>query len=427
MSAAVVVPAGFSVLERPSAMLGLSGEFSPAVASPTVVRRVSLPAPAARRATIGGGRRLSAGIYSPAMPMRMCSGAMTPGLPAQLPRPHPSAGSAALPVEYGDSLLSEPVTTVQRFTSVPVAGAAIGSYAPAPQVVQGVASGSYSAPVPALYTAPHPPPAAGPPAEPLPPPSLTSGIPDPLSIERQKSAYSKGLDDQLKHGTDVLAQQLKQQSDYLYAVGDQQKRQYNLQVDQQIKQQEMLLAQQHNEQLLMLQQAAQQQKSALEHQANALLLEYNQRKAHEELLLQQYQFQRQHYETQLKYNDEMQDLQAQQQAAARQVAQQHTALASQAASAQTQAQVARQTSVAALRSSAVNAVANASTYVASAASYAAPVPRAPTTAWAPAEGGTYACRPPATLYQSPSVAVLQTGPSIVVTGPPLPPPPPPPP
>merc|ERR1712107_857656 len=60
----------------------------------------------------------------------------------------------------------------------------------------------------------------------------------------------------------------------------------------------------------MLQQAAQQQKSALEHQANALLLEYNQKKAQEDLLFQQYQFQKQHYEIQLKYNDEMRNLQS---------------------------------------------------------------------------------------------------------------------
>jgi len=34
--------------------------------------------------------------------------------------------------------------------------------------------------------------------------ACAAGIPDPLSIERQKSAYSKGLDDQLKHGAGLL-------------------------------------------------------------------------------------------------------------------------------------------------------------------------------------------------------------------------------
>lgn len=143
------------------------------------------------------------------------------------------------------------------------------------------------------------------PVEPQIPPSLTAGIPDPTSIDRQKTNYSKGLDEQLKHGTDVLAQQLKQQSDYLFQMGDQRKRQYALQVDQEIKQREMELAQQHNEQLLLLQQAAQQQKSALEHQANALLLEFRQKKSQEDLIFQQYQFQKRQYETQLQYNEEI--------------------------------------------------------------------------------------------------------------------------
>eukprot|EP00913_Durusdinium_trenchii_P009438 g8871.t1 len=62
------------------------------------------------------------------------------------------------------------------------------------------------------------------------------GLPEPNSIERQKNAYARGLEEQLRHGTDVLAQQLKQQSDYLLAMGDQRKRQYALQVDQEIKQ-----------------------------------------------------------------------------------------------------------------------------------------------------------------------------------------------
>eukprot|EP00930_Biecheleria_cincta_P067943 TRINITY_DN5492_c0_g1_i4.p1 TRINITY_DN5492_c0_g1~~TRINITY_DN5492_c0_g1_i4.p1 ORF type:complete len:586 (-),score=115.05 TRINITY_DN5492_c0_g1_i4:114-1871(-) len=192
------------------------------------------------------------------------------------------------------------------------------------------------------------------PVEPQEPPSLTAGIPDPASIDRQKANYSKGLDDQLKHGTDVLAQQLQQQSDYLFKMGDQRKRQYALQVDQEIKQREMELAQQHNEQLLLLQQAAQQQKSALEHQANALLLEFHQKKSQEDLIFQQYQFQKRQYETQLQYNEEMKELQAQQRAAASQVATQKVAIAQQAvtatqqamATAQQQAQMMSRSSVA---------------------------------------------------------------------------------
>lgn len=245
------------------------------------------------------------------------------------------------------------------YAAPPVAASAYGASTPAPppqQFAPPLVPSSAGTQVLSYVTPGHatPGPPGGPPVqhtEPQPPQSLTSGIPDPNSIDRQKAAYAKGLDDQLKHGTDVLSQQLKQQSDYLFAMGDQQKRQYNLQVDQQIKQQEMALAQQHNEQLLMLQHAAQQQKSALEHQANALVLEYNQRKAHEDLSFQQYHFQKQHYETQLQYNDEMKKLQEQQTAAANQVAQQQLVIAQQAQAATQQAQQAQCHSASALQNS----------------------------------------------------------------------------
>merc|ERR1712187_692211 len=158
----------------------------------------------------------------------------------------------------------------------------------------------------------------------------------------------------------VLNQQLKQQTDYLYAVGDQEKRQHSLQIDQRIKQQEMTLAQQHNEQVMLLQQAAQQQKSALEHQANALLLEYNQKKAQEDLLFQQYQFQRQPYDIQLKYNDEMRNLQSQQAIAQQQVAHQHGQIVQQVHAASAQAQAAHISAAQQLHHSAASAASAAS-------------------------------------------------------------------
>jgi len=177
------------------------------------------------------------------------------------------------------------------------------------------------------------------PVEPPAPPPLTEGIPDPASIGQQKANYAKNLEDQLKSGTEVLEQQLKQRSDVLFQMGDQRKRQYALQVDQEIKQKEMELAQQHNEQLLLLQQAAQQQRSALEHQANALLLEYTQKKTQEDLVFQKYQFQKRQYDTQLQYNEEMKELHALQQAAASQVAGQKVAIAQHAVTATQQALV----------------------------------------------------------------------------------------
>merc|ERR1711865_1153788 len=97
--------------------------------------------------------------------------------------------------------------------------------------------------------------------EPTAPQSLTQGLPDPGAISTQRTAYTRALEKQLQEGSTVLSQQMKSQ--------------------------EIQLVQQHNQQLLMLQQAAQQQKAALEQQANGLLLDYNQKKACEDLAFQQ--------------------------------------------------------------------------------------------------------------------------------------------
>jgi len=174
------------------------------------------------------------------------------------------------------------------------------------------------------------------------PQALTTGLPDPKQIESQRGAYMKGLDEQLKQGADVLNQQLKQQQEYLLRMGDQQKRQYGLQVDQGIKAKELDLVQQHNHQLLMLQQAAQQQKVALEQQANSLLIEYNQKKATEDLTSQMFHFENEAREAHKAYTTEIQALQTQQALGAQQLAAQGEALAWQANLSNMQAMAAQQ-------------------------------------------------------------------------------------
>lgn len=172
--------------------------------------------------------------------------------------------------------------------------------------------------------------------------ATTEGLPDPRSIEQQRGQYMRSLDDQLKQGAEVLTKQLRQQQEYLLRMGDQQKRQFGLQVDQQIKHQELELVQQHNHQLLMLQQAAQQQKVALEQQANALLIEYNQKKANEDLTAQMFQFETAAQEAHRKYQEEIQNLQQHRAMGAQQLAAQGEALARQANISNMQAVAAQQ-------------------------------------------------------------------------------------
>jgi len=153
------------------------------------------------------------------------------------------------------------------------------------------------------------------------------------------------LDEQLKQGAEVLNAQLKQQQECLLRMGDQEKRQFGLQVDQRIKHQELELVQQHNQQLLMLQQAAQQQKAALEQQANALLLEYNQKKAAEDLASQMFKFEADAQEAHKRYDQEMRALQNAQAVGAQQLAAQGEALARQASISNMQAIAAQQVTI----------------------------------------------------------------------------------
>merc|ERR1711988_1294577 len=79
-----------------------------------------------------------------------------------------------------------------------------------------------------------------------------------------------------------------------------QKNQYQTQVMAQLQQQNLMLDQQMNQQMMMLQEAHMAQRSALEQQAAALTLEYQQKKAEEEMLKKQYEIQKNFYDAETK-------------------------------------------------------------------------------------------------------------------------------
>jgi len=144
------------------------------------------------------------------------------------------------------------------------------------------------------------------------PPRLTSGLPDPTSIAKQREAYLKALEEQERQAIGVLEQQRAQQVGLLRAQGDQQKKKFCLEVNQQVSQNDIVLTQQHSEQMMVLNQQYSQQRGVLENQANTLIMEYQQKKAQEDMMLQQYQLQVEQHNAQQKYNEEMVRLQGQQ-------------------------------------------------------------------------------------------------------------------
>merc|ERR1719335_183770 len=62
---------------------------------------------------------------------------------------------------------------------------------------------------------------------------------------------------------------------------------------------------------MVLSQQYSQQRGVLEQQANALIMEYQQKKAQEDMMVQQYQLQVEQFNAQQKYNEEMNKLQYQ--------------------------------------------------------------------------------------------------------------------
>lgn len=260
------------------------------------------------------------------------------------------------------------------------------------------------------------------PAEVLAPPPapqrLTTGIPDPSAIEQQKQAYSQGLDEQLRQGAAILNQQLKQQMDQLHQLGDEQKKKYFVQVDHEIKSQELGLVQQFKEQLLMVQTAAAQQKRILGQQATALLLEYNQKKAQEDLLMEEYKLSKLAYDNQQRFNEEQSSLQQQQAVASQAAVAQQAAVEQHAAAAmltieEQRQQVAQQMAAQSklVQSAESTAVATTAMYSGSplATGYSTPMAMAP----APASV-SYSPIPVTTAAQIPSPMSYSPAPATVV-------------
>jgi hypothetical protein len=147
-----------------------------------------------------------------------------------------------------------------------------------------------------------------PPSEPV---STLNSLPDPASIEKQKDGYTQMLNEQLNQGNSILQQQMKHQSDYITAEGEQKKKEYAMKIDQEVLQKNMALQQQHAQQSMNLAQQAAAQKAALEAQAMQLTMEYHQVEAKEMMDRKQYEMRKAQYELEKKLQEDMANLQRQ--------------------------------------------------------------------------------------------------------------------
>jgi len=135
--------------------------------------------------------------------------------------------------------------------------------------------------------------------------TLTRGIPDPTAIESQREAYSRSLEHQLERGNLSLQEQHKVRKQQLYNAAQQRKQALLLQVEQQMRLEEMALDEQTNQAMLGLKKAALDQRAALDQQAAAITLEYQQRKMQEEFAATQAEIHRQYMESHLKLQQDV--------------------------------------------------------------------------------------------------------------------------
>merc|ERR1719245_2741750 len=183
-----------------------------------------------------------------------------------------------------------------------------GSYAAAPamtSMAMPATAMSYAAPVSQMPTMPMPStgsfvsapmlptlPMAQMPAQPQ---SLTSGIPDPRSIEHQKQMYYKALDQQLQQAINGVMQQNTQYKQMIDVYAKQYKNEYHASGESSYHKEAMMVDQQANAQLMRLQERAAEYKMVLDQQASALKLEYAEKKSMEDMQMRQYEIQRSYY------------------------------------------------------------------------------------------------------------------------------------
>jgi hypothetical protein len=118
---------------------------------------------------------------------------------------------------------------------------------------------------------------------------LTSGLPDPSAIQKQKDDHVRTLDETLRQDAGRIDAALKQQRESMEQAAEEQKRLFIEQVDNQIKMQEMDLDQQFLQVLQHVKQQATRQRAQLEKQAMELSWDYAEKKVEEDMLSHQFE------------------------------------------------------------------------------------------------------------------------------------------
>jgi len=125
-------------------------------------------------------------------------------------------------------------------------------------------------------------------------------------VEAQKIAYKNALEKQFQQALAKIESQREVTKQMLRHSAQQQKDQYSFQARSKLEATKLQLDEQLNTQLLMLQETAMKHTKMLEDKSAALTLDYQSRKANEDLQLRQIQLQTQFVDNERKLQEEFQ-------------------------------------------------------------------------------------------------------------------------
>jgi len=120
-----------------------------------------------------------------------------------------------------------------------------------------------------------------------------------MAIEQQKLAYSRAIDAELQKEATQVQARAQMEKEMFRRRAEQEKAQSYLTIDQYATYGNMYVDDMTLAEVAYLQEESAQHRSILEQQASGLTLQYNQRKAQEDMMMNQYQIQKRYYDNYL--------------------------------------------------------------------------------------------------------------------------------
>jgi len=129
-----------------------------------------------------------------------------------------------------------------------------------------------------------------------PPPLLSPQMVDPITVEHQRKAFAAQLAAKLKQASQDIARQVQLEKQELAQRAALEKKNYDVNMDQFVQQEALAMDFQTNMDIMQLQKAVVNEKTRLEEQALVMKMDYETKKAEEDMLRRRYEIEKQFLE-----------------------------------------------------------------------------------------------------------------------------------